>query len=486
MRPNRLLVLPLVIFAFMKIAIASPSSAVAWPVTITVEKIAHKHPEGTKEVTFSREAVTLLGKIEISRAESNGYIRVSAAGASGAETAKRTAFYLSFYKEHSAGATKSAQAYLVGKTLVVPLEGGGGGVTCGAGFIYFVFLRNGQEPVVSRSYGSGCDADAFMTVTPKGALTLTTWSNRSLKVRTYRYTTADFVLASTRTPKTPAGYSPLISEAMPLKTKVSAAKFVVSTPQHPMAFYGRLYVNGVQQPLPSILFDGIAQKVLPWGDAKAVLLQVTTDEADGSKLQVLRVGKTQLRLSRLFGVKGETFPDVFYKQDGAKLDFEFVGYNWPCHEKDCAKGDRTDGPFRLYPITYQPGSLGYQLGSISLLGHGEGIMSTEGIGGSNLPLPAVVRRAYHNPPSRWFLLSTAGRCVPAHPRNPAALIRQDLAQSDLQDEVDVFERNGSVPVAVKVGEPESGDMETIYTFFRTKVACQSYASTRNQTLKSLQ
>lgn len=478
MRPARPLLLPLVIFALMKIAIAAPNSAVAWPVTITIKKIADKHREGTKEVTFSREAVTPLGKIEISGTDSDAYIHVSAAGASGGVTAKRTAFYLSFYKEHGGIAANNAQAYLVGGTLVVPLEGGGGGVTCGAGFIYFVFLRNGQEPVVSRGYGSGCDANAFMTVTAKGALTLTTWSNRSLKVRTYRYTTADFVLASTRTPKTPAGYSPLITEAMPLKSKVTDAHFSISTPLHPMALYGRLYVNDVQQPLPSILFDGIAQKVLPWGDAKAVLLQVTTDDADGSKLQVLRVGTTQLRLSRLFGVKGETFPDVFYRKHGTKLDFEFVGYKWPCREKDCAKGDHTDGPFRLYPITYQAGS-------ISLLGHGEGIMSNEGIGGSNLPLPTVVRRAYHNPPRRWFLLSTAGRCVPAHPRNPAALIRQDLAQSDLQDEVDVFERNGSVPVGVKVGEPESGDMETIYTFFRTKASCQSYASTRNQTLNSL-
>lgn len=164
---------------------------------------------------------------------------------------------------------KSAQAYLVGQTLVVPLEGSGGAVTFGVGFISFVFLRNREEPVVPRSCGSGCDADAFMTVTPKGALALTTWSNRSLKVWTYRYTMADFVLASTRTPKTPAGYSPLITETTPLKPKVTGVNFAVSTPQRPMALYGRLYVNSVQQPVPSILFDVIAQKALPWGGAKA-------------------------------------------------------------------------------------------------------------------------------------------------------------------------------------------------------------------------
>lgn len=96
MRPARRLVSLLVIFAFMKIAIANPSSAFAWPVTVTVEKIAHEHAEGKKEVVLSGEVVTPPGKIEISRAVSNAYIRVSAAGASGTVTARRTAFYLSF------------------------------------------------------------------------------------------------------------------------------------------------------------------------------------------------------------------------------------------------------------------------------------------------------------------------------------------------------------------------------------------------------
>ena len=321
-----------------------------------------------------------------------------------------------------------------------------------------------------------------------GTLVFVALSNTSPKIRTYRYQADAFTLVSTQTPAPPPGFSALITAQAPLKTVVVHRRLSLQIDSD-----GILYINGVKQPdpnSPDISIDGVAAKFFHHGSRDVAILQVDTDDADGPKLQVLEVGKTHLRYSRLFGVKGSRFVSVFYKDDAGRLYLDFVdyrtGYGYgircglhydrgPCPSGKHKSAYKKDGPFSLLPFVYSPGAL-------STTGPLETIM-----GRAPWPdLPVTVRRALHGLPPRWVFLTNDGRCVPAHPRDPAALVQFDRGAAGLQDEIVIFEKGGGLPIGVKVAEPEPGGMVTVYTFFRTRSACTSFAASRSQMLKSLQ
>lgn len=108
------------------------------------------------------------------------------------------------------------------------------------------------------------------------------------------------------------------------------------------------------------------------------------------------------------------------------------------------------------------------------------------------PVPEVPKVAATNNPitrspaanPRWYQLDNYGDCVPAQPRNPAALVNYDR-MNGLSDDVNVFETIGGEPVGVKIGEPQGNDIESVYTFFRTASLCREYEAARRGALNDL-
>ena len=89
----------------------------------------------------------------------------------------------------------------------------------------------------------------------------------------------------------------------------------------------------------------------------------------------------------------------------------------------------------------------------------------------------------------WYILTNADRCMPAVDaalmlRSPAAMIQFDRLNG-LSDDVDVFDEDNGVPVAVKVGKPEGNGMENVFTFFRGEARCAAYAGHRRKMLNGL-
>ncbi|MCB8883831.1 hypothetical protein ACELLULO517_26530 [Acidisoma cellulosilytica] len=73
----------------------------------------------------------------------------------------------------------------------------------------------------------------------------------------------------------------------------------------------------------------------------------------------------------------------------------------------------------------------------------------------------------------WYLETRSGDCIAAKdPSSPAALITMDRANG-IEDNVDVIQSDGDRPIVVKVAEPESGDLENVFTFYRGEDACET-------------
>jgi hypothetical protein len=89
----------------------------------------------------------------------------------------------------------------------------------------------------------------------------------------------------------------------------------------------------------------------------------------------------------------------------------------------------------------------------------------------------------------WYILNRDNACVSAagvSPNgSPASMITFDLDQG-LRDQVNITQRDDAGnPIAVEVGEPSSGMLETVYDFYKGLANCNSAASAAANALKGL-
>lgn len=87
---------------------------------------------------------------------------------------------------------------------------------------------------------------------------------------------------------------------------------------------------------------------------------------------------------------------------------------------------------------------------------------------------------------RWFVITHAGNCVVADaPASPAELISIDR-EDGLEDIVNILEADDSgKPAVVQVGEPRSGDLVSVITFYRGSAKCESSRRQRRNELENL-
>jgi hypothetical protein len=89
-------------------------------------------------------------------------------------------------------------------------------------------------------------------------------------------------------------------------------------------------------------------------------------------------------------------------------------------------------------------------------------------------------------PQEWYVTTNFGNCVrTVSPSSPAALISVDRA-SGLMDSVLVLKSStGGRPLIVRVGEPQPGNMETVYMFFRGSAECEVYLKRQQRQIDDL-
>jgi hypothetical protein len=86
----------------------------------------------------------------------------------------------------------------------------------------------------------------------------------------------------------------------------------------------------------------------------------------------------------------------------------------------------------------------------------------------------------------WYLETNSGDCVAANtPSSPAELITMDRSNG-IEDNVDIVQSDGSKPIVVKVAEPERGDLEEVFTFYRGEGACETARQNKQYQLNQLQ
>jgi hypothetical protein len=84
----------------------------------------------------------------------------------------------------------------------------------------------------------------------------------------------------------------------------------------------------------------------------------------------------------------------------------------------------------------------------------------------------------------WYVLMNSDGCEVAT-ASPANLIEHDK-ENGLQDIVSVLVSDShGAPVAVKVGEPEPGDLEDDTFFFRGYAVCDQYVQNQNSQINQL-
>ncbi|MDE2466350.1 MAG: hypothetical protein KGO02_21950 [Alphaproteobacteria bacterium] len=383
-----------------------------------------------------------------------------------------------FHNKLGTGNTRTASAYWVGHALVIPVDVGSTGNECLGGGIEFISLHKGRRPILSPMYGHSCSAGVSVKIKDGALIAEATSSVTSgrLEVTTYRYENGRCVRVSAKTPVPPPGYLPLITPHLPLKTMFTDGQLSLRIGVK-LSDFGRIFLNRVRQHLPwnTLLYapDGVVPIAFHRQGKTILIIEDLPDEADGPKLQIMEIGKKHITYSRLFGIHGAIFNEVYYKEHAGTFYFDFLEYRQNTLKAGQTE-DQTDGPFEIVPITYNVIS---------------SRVITEGGTGSVMGarfLPARSRIATRNPLPRWFELTNDESCIPAEPRDPAALVRYDMMVNNLADNVNIFERRNGVPIGVKVAKPGSNGMETVYTYFRTKAACTAYVDKNKSLLKSIQ
>jgi hypothetical protein len=282
-------------------------------------------------------------------------------------------------------------------------------------------------------------------------LDVSIFSGDSLKIENwhYFYSSGDIVRHNFSLYHPPIGYIPIVSAARPTVKSIMTRYGNLTLDKN-----GNVLLNGTIQKFPDDTnsYEGFAPQIFHDGDKEMIVALAEPDMATGQVFQILTMSPTKINLSQYFG---SSFSYISYKFSGKNILFDV-------------------GKYKFQPPGFSNDHFEIKNGQLISLG-----TSINNFVSENLPVNISVIS------NTWYTLTNSNACIIA-PYSPADLIKHDRLNA-LQDNVRILSvGKGGLPIIVQVGEPTTGDLEMVTTFFRGYGPCFEYRKIQAAQIKKLQ
>jgi hypothetical protein len=355
----------------------------------------------------------------------------------------------SFYGQNPDKMPDSATVFSIGDTYYMPIEGNPGGNCDPGNDIYVIKWGKTTGPVASQLAGLDECLEADYVRPTNSGLDISVLSADSLKIANWLYdwTTGNLTVKSPKFYQIPTGFLSLVSSKNRLVKTLSTRYGNLALDPSGILF------NGAVQNFPNDNgsdYNGFASKVFQDNDTDVVVAELIPDQATGLVFQIISISDGKIALSPYFG---SGFEDLSYQMNSPNLQFAVGGYT------------SKSPTFADQKFQWENGNL-VALDAQSTL-----------VPSNTLPANLDIVQS-------WYVLMNSDGCEVAT-ASPANLIEHDK-ENGLQDIVSVLVSDShGAPVAVKVGEPEPGDLEDDTFFFRGYAVCDQYVQNQNSQINQL-
>jgi hypothetical protein len=378
-------------------------------------------------------------------------------------------FSPSFYAQDLSSKNANATLFNIRDEYIAPINIYSGGSCDQGSNMVALILTPSNPPTTSPDFKiADCIAENTVSINGSSLVFSIASADSPFGIHRWTYQNGKFGSDMVEYPPLEDGFSLLVTNNSDLESSVNTRFGNLIISKGPQDEAESISLDGVQQNVPTYnptgmfpSYIGFAHNVIHDGNNDVVIAELNPDNFESDVFQMITVSHQGIKLSKYFGTK---FGWISYKNDQTGLRFNVMDYTEECPQSAC---DENDKEVRFINRQFIASS-----GDISLAGNGGEIMPSDN-------LPAEVQ-----PKTNWYILNNNGNCQVFQLGSPADVISLDK-QNGLSDDVVVFQYQNGQAVGVKVGEPQSGGLETVYTFFRDASSCQNYESQQQNQLNQL-